>query len=298
MLTSLTKEQEEQLAVYRDKWIGIGLDTSPANREQSEHWIKEAYKQAGLEEPAKIHWASSPTAALVLYARLSGELAQDAPDPKHEDLPDSVKSQIYNFCYGSHDACWLSSYDYLIEVCHLENDCKDILRLKPLIELSKVCGWWLPYDNVVIACEKPKEIHLKNTVLHNDMAPAVVYADGFAVYALNGVLVPEDIVMTPWNKIDCNIILKTTNAEVRREIVRKVGIERICEELKAEVIDKEGDYELLLLDLQDGRKRPWLKMLNPSIGTYHIEGIQPDIKTVKDALAWRNQSPEAPVVLT
>jgi hypothetical protein len=93
-------------------------------------------------------------------------------------------------------------------------------------------------------------------------------------------------------------ILKTRNAETRREIVRRVGIERICYSLNAECIDRKGltlfstdvpeHYELLLLDLGDGRRRPFLKMLNPSVPEcWHIEGVHPACKTVQDALNYR-----------
>jgi hypothetical protein len=298
MLTQLTPDQEAKLDVWRDKWIEIGLNTDPANREEAEKWIHEAYVKAGLEEPKEIHWTQSPPAALLKYARINGDLAEDAPDPKPEDLPDGVKSQIYNFCYGSHDACWLSSYDYLIEVCELQNECEDILKLVPLINLAKHCGWWLPYENITIACEKPQEIHLKDGVLHQDGAPAVLYRDGFSVYALNGVLVPEEIAMTDWDKLDAKLVQTTTNAEVRREIVRKIGIEKVCEDLGSSILDEKGDYQLIELDLGDGRRRPWLKMLNPSIGVYHIEGVAPECQTVDQALEWRNGTPEAPTVLT
>jgi hypothetical protein len=92
--------------------------------------------------------------------------------------------------------------------------------------------------------------------------------------------------------------LKERNVQVRREIVRKIGIERVCEALEAECLDRQGNYELLLLDLQDGRTRPFLKMKNPSIGVYHIEGVAPECRTVAEALAWRNQSDVPPTVLT
>ena len=93
-------------------------------------------------------------------------------------------------------------------------------------------------------------------------------------------------------------LLKIDNAEVRREFVRKVGIDRVCYSLGAQCIDKVGNYELLLLDLQDGRKRPYLKMLNPSIDTWHVEGVHPNCQTVEQALKWRNQSKLKPKQLT
>ena len=69
-------------------------------------------------------------------------------------------------------------------------------------------------------------------------------------------------------------------------------------DLGAKVADRQGDYELLLLDLGDKRNRPYLKMLNPSIGTWHVEGVHPDCATVEQALNWRNQTDVKPEVLT
>ncbi len=89
-------------------------------------------------------------------------------------------------------------------------------------------------------------------------------------------------------------ILRETNAEIRREIVRKIGIEKVCKDLNAQPISHYRDevngmnYELLLLDLGDGRTRPYLKMRNPSIGVYHIEGVPPEITSAEQALIWRN----------
>jgi hypothetical protein len=32
----------------------------------------------------------------------------------------------------------------------------------------------------------------------------------------------------------------------------------------------------------------YLKMVNPSIGTFHVEGVDPQCATVEQALNWRN----------
>ena len=47
-------------------------------------------------------------------------------------------------------------------------------------------------------------------------------------------------------------------------------------------------YELLLLDLGDGRRRPFLKMTNPSTGDYEYQGVPPNCKTVEEAICFRN----------
>jgi hypothetical protein len=87
--------------------------------------------------------------------------------------------------------------------------------------------------------------------------------------------------------VEAKDLLKTRNAEIRREIIRTVGIERVCEELGATTIDAQDGYELVLLNLKDGRRRPFLKMRNPSVEAWHIEGVHPCLKTVQDALNYR-----------
>jgi len=195
------------------------------------------------------------------------------------------------------DMFWIAYYRYPEQYLHVDyGEFSKVLQLWDT--LGKSCGWWYPYENICFVSDRPEQIHKKGVQLHNDSGPAVLYRDGYALWFLNGVDVGELIVTTPADQLDVNLILTTKNAEVRREIVRKIGIERVCDELKARVIDTQGDYSLLLLDLQDGRKRPYLKMLNPSIGTYHIEGVPPDCDTVEKAITWRNQTSEKPVILT
>jgi hypothetical protein len=135
-------------------------------------------------------------------------------------------------------------------------------------------------------------------VVHCDSGPAVQYRDGYKVWALHGACVPQWLVELPGEDIDPRWFRGLTNAAVCREFVRKVGIERICYKLKAVGIDRHGDYELLLLDLGDRRRRPYLKMLNPSVGTWHMEGVPPHCRTVSEALAWRNGTDVPPEQLT
>ncbi|MDT7807660.1 MAG: hypothetical protein QOJ70_1473 [Acidobacteriota bacterium] len=135
--------------------------------------------------------------------------------------------------------------------------------------------------------------------LHCETGPAVSWPGSDQRYFfLNGVHVSEEIVSTPAERLDPRLMFFERNTGVRREIIRKVGIERVCETFNARSIDRQGDYELLLLDLRDGLMRPFLKMRNPSIGVYHIEGVAPECRTVAQALAWRNQSETPPSILT
>jgi hypothetical protein len=205
------------------------------------------------------------------------------------------ESQVLNFSFGQHEADPLGVYEFFWNECRLTG-CSKVL---PLIHIAQQCGWWLPRSEAAIVSEKPVALHLNASgQLHNEVGPAVLYCDGWAIWALNGVRVPQYVVETPSYRLNPQMVLREANAEVRREIVRKVGIERLCEALDATILDAWGDYELLNLDLRDGRRRPYLKMKNPSIGVFHIEGVAPSCRTVQEALVWRNSTDERPAVLT
>ena len=188
-------------------------------------------------------------------------------------------------------------YDWYNSILKLKYD----EHLKLVVEIADNCYNWITVKNACIMIENPLRVKCNaEGRLHSDGNMAIEFNDGFGLWRLNGVRVPKEIVTTPREKLSSKVMLAEKNAEVRREIVRKLGIEKICKDLKARCIDRWENYELLLLNLGDSRRRPYLKMLNPSIGTYHIEGVQPFCKTVKAALAWRNGLKEykTPEILT
>lgn len=101
----------------------------------------------------------------------------------------------------------------------------------------------------------------------------------------------EDHVMTPSSELDPKKILIEQNAEIRRELIRKIGIERLMSACKHELLERVGDYELLSVQLSDEiPDARYLKMINPSIKTFHVEGVDPSCSTVEQALNWRNQN--------
>ncbi|MDA8389093.1 MAG: hypothetical protein M0Z58_10600 [Nitrospiraceae bacterium] len=144
-------------------------------------------------------------------------------------------------------------------------------------------------DGLAVLARRPAEIHRNGTgELHNNAGPAIRWRDGCEFYFLNGIPVDEQIITTAGSKLDSALLLKTRSPEERRELVRKIGIERVCRELHAKTIDRWNGYELLELPLPDMATRAkYLKMRNPSLGVYHLEGVPPGIKTCREALSWR-----------
>ena len=149
-------------------------------------------------------------------------------------------------------------------------------------------GMVFPLDKLCIVCQPFTEIYRNKNGLHNEHGPALSYNGKFEIYALNGVSMNEKYIK---EEVTGDMIFGEKNVDVRRELLRRVGIERAMEGLPHKTLEKKGNYELFSIDLSDEIKNAkYLKMLNPSIGVYHIEGVEPSINTIEEALKWRNQN--------
>jgi len=168
---------------------------------------------------------------------------------------------------------------------------------------------------------------------HRVGAPAEIHPDGTEIWFFEGrrhredgpaLVIPEknerkfflhDVEMEEWQvmidpeKMTPDMITKEENAERRKELIRKFGIERMRSQGK--VVDTKtyeenissGDnsedtvikryYELIdmaaVFKVEEAvAYAPHLMMENPSIsGTFHLEAVHPDCKTVQHAINWR-----------
>ena len=156
-------------------------------------------------------------------------------------------------------------------------------------------SWRFMHEKFCIISDRPSKLTVdEENRPHSYQGPYIEWRDGTALYAIHGVRVPMWIAETKAEEFTKDMILSEENADYRRCIVQKIGIEKTVELLGAEVIDTYessvgGQYELLAIDYTGtGEKRPFLKMKNPSMDAWHIEGVSPGIKTVKDAICFRN----------
>lgn len=279
-IEELTEQQEHLMATIAAEYEEKALSGDDSyNVKKIKAGINFIYSLADLKEP-EIVICSSPM-----------HMAQEAELKQGETID-------YLGC--GYDSGWTAFYDFFQRIGieydkELKFDVWKEFILNSGIFATVLC------ENVAFVCIRPCFVgRNENGDLHCETGPAIAWCDGYCEYALNGVWVSEELVMTPTDKLDSKIILKEENAEVRREMVRKLGTEKICLDLGSECLDKSDDgmYELLILNMGDGRKRPYLKMKNPSIGTFHIEGVHPDCKTVEESLKFRNGMSDRPVILT
>ena len=259
-------------SIEQDVRASIGLQVAP----DLQHHIQ----TATAEVAARLTW------------RAFGEAVWQSLDLSLENFAQSSGSKVFWAAIESpvlgQQETWLAAFDYFREVCGLTTETD---QCAGLIECAKECGWIFPTPDICFVSGKPVEFHYNESgIPHNANGAAVEFSDGWGVYYLNGVRVPEIIAVTPADELSADFLITTPNAQIRAEIIKKIGMARVLKDLNAECLDASDDgiYELLMLDLKDGRIRPFLKMLNPSTFEYHIEGVEPGCRTVPEALNWRN----------
>lgn len=279
-IEQLTPEQEARMPEYVEKWCSIGLNCDPTDYEASKVHVLAAYKEAELAKPKHVILADSPWAAAVIASIFQNmppseiakwcrtpTLAQEelfptfCPDEgtyfvngvqgscTKEALRDGITAQVY----GSHDAGWLSFYDFVSEELGLADVVKP---LQPWLKLARTCGWWAPYDEVCILTHRHTEVHLDDQQrLSNNKGLAVKYRDGSGIWVIDGLAVDEQIVMRPETQT-LSQMENESNADIKAVRIAQYGWSRYIEEAGAEVLDKqrndvEGTLEVLC-KLKDG----------------------------------------------
>ena len=308
-IKQLTPDQIARFPEWSEKWLKIGLSTERADWATAEAGVRGCYDTAKLKQPIIILRMGSPLAATLggIYGvalsgskKLHSQVESQVGSQVWSQVGSQVGRTVHQHRGGQYWAGWNSYVTYFRDVCGWENPSLAAFFFDE--QLTHSCSWVWWHDLVCAISDRPHTIcRNAQSQLHCESGPAIAYPDGWEIYALNGVRLSKELVMTPAEQLDPQLVTKEQNAEVRREIVRKIGVEILCQRLGSKVLDKHGDYELITLNLGDDRVRPYLKMRNPSIGVFHIEGVAPHIKTVQQAINWRagdEQSNWKPEVLT
>ena len=225
VLEKLTPEQEARLPYFREKWLAVGTNTDPIDREAAAKAIDAAYTDAGLEPPALKVYAPSPLRGAYEAAALERE------KPVEQVTKDEARAALSAAVYGQHDASWLAYYEAMGEF--LEENFMPGLR-----QAGQECGWWYPYDKGVVICDRPSVfLHDEDGELHCEDGPAMAFRDDdFKVYAVHGVIVPDHVIEKP-ETITVEEIRNEENAEVRRIMRERYGDARYLTDIKAKVLD-------------------------------------------------------------
>jgi len=168
---------------------------------------------------------------------------------------------------------------------------------------SEVGAFWI-FKRVCVITSKPRAILLDSRGrLHNEQGPAIVYPDGWGVYAWHGVRVPRYVIEDP-RQISVRKINSEVNAEVRRVLIERYGFPRFLQDSGAQVLDEQvdshghpirlyrqeiaGDEPLVMVEVTNTTAEEVLQ----ADGTKSLEfkryslRVPPDMVDARAAIAW------------
>ena len=226
MIENLTPQQEEQIPIYRNKYIDIGLDTTPINFNAVKEQLHKIYSILKLPQPPVFGPFASPVEAnrAIAYARTDPNLTNDDLVSFAHDTTKKIDIENNQFFTGQHEAFWVSFYAFFQEVVGISYEDKEALfnEVKKLVSMS---GWMCLFEFAAFVVERPSVVKVLNGQRHCVDGPAIAFNSKFfpPIYALKGINVTKDIIEGnfTWKDIE-----NQSNAEVRRTMIEKYGKDR------------------------------------------------------------------------
>jgi hypothetical protein len=197
---------------------------------------------------------------------------------------------------------WGSAFtSFFREVCQLELKGNLWDRARAYEATMESACWWWPHRRFVMVCERPTVIHREladptrergwgSHRLHCDTGPAVVWRDGWGVWAIHGVRVPQRIVEAPETLTPAEI-LHEPNAEIRRVMFTRFGEDRFIRESGALPIHSDEIGDLYRVEVPGDEALVMVRVLNQtpepdgSLKPYWLR-VPPDMTQARQAVAW------------
>jgi hypothetical protein len=286
-IQNLTQDQIDTIPHFRDKWIDIGLDTSPLDYEASIEAANLAYSCAEMEKPSFFLFPKGPVEAMKFLAIANKVNLSEADFRKlsakgpyeltvairkvleQEESKGKISYQTsWPDFYGQHEAGWYSFYDFFAEHFGLAEVSKG------LRELCKHSGWVWLFADLVMICEKPIRV-TRNAAgqLHNEKKAAIEYNDGTRVYAFNGVVLPEKWVLEK-ETMDPSEIFECSDVDKRAAGIALYGYPRLKSRLNYKIIDGDPSTDIgALVEIKIpglSRRGNFLEAVCPRNGTVFL----------------------------
>lgn len=183
-IDKLTKAQEERIPYYLDKYLKIGLNVTPCDRQAAEQAVLDCYQNLDYAKPKQFFWFDNPFDAAEFAARVAHPNSTGLNNiSNHKPTRAEIADQAGKASYGSFESYWVAFYDFIVSELPVPNN--------PLVDIVKRivqnCGIFWTFEECVIMSEKPVAIHMLDNKLHNPNGLALQYKDGKGIYAIDGI---------------------------------------------------------------------------------------------------------------
>ena len=205
--------------------------------------------------------------------------------PVRQQIERHIERPVEGAGYGQHDAHVLAFYDALGQFG------ADVSELDGLTEISASCGWWWAFKDVCILTERHSRIERdERGRLHSAAGPAIVYPDGWSVYAWHGVGIAGAIIVRP-ETITVAQIQHEANVEVRRVLLERYGFDRYVTDSGALPIHADDTGTLYRCELDGDEPLAVVAVLNSTpepdgSRKRYVLRVPPDMTEARQAVAW------------
>ncbi|SEC02483.1 DUF6745 domain-containing protein [Streptomyces sp. TLI_105] len=190
-----------------------------------------------------------------------------------------VRLVLLDAVLGQHDAAWLAAFD------------GHGVRLAGLSAVAEHAGWWWPYENAVVLCERPVELHRDEAGrLDRGDGPALAFRDGFALHAWRGMRVSAEF-LAGLTDLTPERIRKEENAELRRVMLEYYGYDRYLAASGARHEHSDETGVLWRIELADDEDVVMVEVVNSTPepdGTHRTYWLRvpPRTRTAREGVAW------------
>jgi hypothetical protein len=222
--------------IYKMRQSIYDLCATPTNHALAEQAVEALYANANKKKPNVI-FCKSPIEGLFLFAfaykasdNLGANLGANLRANLRDNLWDNLWDNLGDFYW---DKSRLGFFEGG-EIAGLTYDQKSWAKYKLIVQNLDII---LPFKEICIVCERPTKIGWHDAGgIHCEDGPAVEYADGYCLWALEGYRVPEKVVMAPETQT-LEEIHNEENEEIRRIRINRFGWSRYISESHGEVLD-------------------------------------------------------------
>lgn len=237
-IEKLTPAQEAMLVEVREEWIDLALHRGTE--------LDLTALREGVEWLYSLIDRKAPTLRVF-----------DSPRAVQDAIP--VTEYVAPLWYGSIEraaghGAWLDAYSRL-------GIAEDLSR--PLLKLLRARGWSMVVREEAVYVSRPPE-YVKfddEQRLHCADGAAVMFVDGWGVYAWRGTRVPKAWILEP-EKLDAAEALRNDNMELRTAAGSIIGWGKVIESFPHRSLDKDPNPyygELLSVDLPDSPDSRFLR---------------------------------------
>jgi hypothetical protein len=218
------------------------------------------------------------------------QVEQQVGQQVEQQVGQQVRQQVWQFVYpyltGQFDASYLSFYDYINEELNVKFN-----KHWQWYKKTSSVGLIYPLESICVICNKPKLILFDNqNRLHSLDSPAILYPDGWGIYAVHGIRVPEGIIKDK-KSITVSKIETEQNAEIRRVMIELYGQAEYLQQSGAKLIHSDNLGKLWLKEITEDEPMVMVQVKNstPELdGTFkdYFLRVPPNMKNASEAVAW------------